>query len=206
MNQKKGKDETNGYRNTNGKVFYNAGTAGDGIDVVFGDNVKRIPTYAFDVSDSSYHPKIKSVTIGNCVKSIGSSAFDGCTGLTGVTIPDSVTSIGSSAFNGCTGLTSVTIPDSVTSIGDYVFYGCSELGIVKFTGKPPKFSSKTFYGYNKTVLYPYGISEWKSGIRLKYGGYFTWTRYSTGSLTYLQVNSLPIKTVYNQGEEANYSG
>lgn len=32
-----------------------------------------------------------------------------------------VTSIGSSAFEGCTGLTSVTIPDSVTSICDYTF-------------------------------------------------------------------------------------
>ena len=206
MNQKKGKDETNGYRNTNGKVFYNAGTAGDGIDVVFGDNVKRIPEHAFYVTDSSYRPKITSVTIGNSVTSIGSSAFAYCTGLTSVTIPNSVTSIGSSAFNGCTGLTSVTIPDSVTSIDDFVFDECSGLETVKFTGKPPEFSNSTFYGYNKTVLYPYGISEWKSGIRLKYGGYFTWTCYSTGSLTDLQVNSLPKKTVYNQGEKANHSG
>ena len=33
----------------------------------------------------------------------------------------SVTSIGSGAFDGCTGLTSVTIPNSVTSIGTYAF-------------------------------------------------------------------------------------
>ncbi|MBR3951275.1 MAG: leucine-rich repeat protein [Bacteroidaceae bacterium] len=31
-----------------------------------------------------------------------------------VVIPDSVTEIGSSAFEGCTGLTSVVIPNSVT--------------------------------------------------------------------------------------------
>lgn len=40
---------------------------------------------------------------------IGSSAFNGCTGLTSITIPNSVTSIGVNIFNGCTGLTSITI-------------------------------------------------------------------------------------------------
>ena len=39
---------------------------------------------------------------------IGSSAFDGCTGLTSITIPNSVTSIGENIFNDCTGLTSIT--------------------------------------------------------------------------------------------------
>ena len=36
----------------------------------------------------------------------------------------SVTSIGSYAFEDCSGLTSVVIPNSVTSIGRYAFYGC----------------------------------------------------------------------------------
>ena len=108
-------------------VFYNAGTSGDGIDVVFGDNVKNIPAYTFYEYNSSYRPKIKSVTIGNSVTRIGGSAFYKCTGLTSITIPNSVTSIGASAFEYCTGLTSVTIPDSVTSIGSYAFRGCTGL-------------------------------------------------------------------------------
>ena len=61
------------------------------------------------------------------VTSIGSSAFEDCSGLTSVTIPDSVTSIGYHAFYNCSGLTSVTIPDSVTSIGYAAFDGCSGL-------------------------------------------------------------------------------
>ena len=132
------------------QVFYNAGTAGAGIDVVFGDNVKRIPEYAFYIADSSYRPKIKSVTIGNSVTSIGNYAFRDCTslisvtignsvtsignqaffscrGLTSITIPNSVTSIGNSAFGDCTSLTSVTIPNSVTSIGNYAFSYCTSL-------------------------------------------------------------------------------
>ena len=68
-----------------------------------------------------------NLVIPNSVTSIGSSAFDGCSGLTSVTIPDSVTSIGDSAFYGCSGLTSVTIPDSITSIGNLVFGQCSSL-------------------------------------------------------------------------------
>lgn len=103
-------------------VFSNSGTAEDGIDVVFGDNVKSIPAYAFRNVSS-----IKSVTIGNSVTSIGYAAFRGCTGLTSITIPDSVTRIGSSTFENCTGLTSITIPDSVTSIGDSAFRGCTGL-------------------------------------------------------------------------------
>ena len=70
---------------------------------------------------------LTSVTIGNGVTSIGTSAFYGCSGLTSITIPDSVTSIGYSAFYNCTGLTSITIPDSITSIGNNAFYGCSGL-------------------------------------------------------------------------------
>ena len=50
-------------------------------------------------------------------------------GGTSVTMGDSVTSIGSSAFYNGTSLTSITIPDSVTSIGEDAFYNCSLLVI-----------------------------------------------------------------------------
>ena len=63
--------------NSTDNVFYNAGTAGDGIEVTFGESVK-IPAYLFYENDSSYRPNIKSVTIGNAVNSIGYGAFSGC--------------------------------------------------------------------------------------------------------------------------------
>ncbi|MDE6536236.1 MAG: leucine-rich repeat protein, partial [Muribaculaceae bacterium] len=65
--------------------------------------------------------------IPNSVTSIGSSAFQDCSGLTSVTIPNSVTSIGSGAFAYCPGLTSVIIPPSVTAIGNDAFTGCRGL-------------------------------------------------------------------------------
>lgn len=55
------------------------------------------------------------------VTSIGSSAFQKCTGLTTIEIPNSVTYIGEYVFSECTGLTSVVIPNSVTSIQNGAF-------------------------------------------------------------------------------------
>ena len=52
-------------------VFYNAGTAGSGIDVVCGDTVKNNPAYAFYASSDDYRSNIKSVTIGNNVTRMG---------------------------------------------------------------------------------------------------------------------------------------
>ena len=117
--------------NSDSNVFYNAGKAGAGITVTFGDSVQRIPAYLFYVSYSSSSPKIKSVTIPDSVTSIGESAFSGCTGLMSITIPDSVTSIGKSAFEGSTSLTSVIIGNGVTGIGERAFYGCS--GLISIT-------------------------------------------------------------------------
>ena len=92
---------------------------------------------------------LTSVTIGNSVTSIGDSTFSGCSGLTSVSIPNSVTSIGYLAFLSCSGLTSVTIPTGVTSIGGSAFYGCSSLTSINVA------SGNTHYSSIDGVLYNY---------------------------------------------------
>ena len=68
-----------------------------------------------------------SVSVGDCVRTIGNSAFStgGIPGyvstLTSVTLSNSVKYINKAAFSYCSGLTSVNIPSGVTTINDYVF-------------------------------------------------------------------------------------
>ena len=110
-------------------IFYNVGKSGDGISVVIGEYVEKIPAYLFcPYSSVSSAPKITSVTFnGLKCSSIGSYAFAYCTYLTTINIPNSVTSIGSYAFNGCTGISDVVIPNHITSIKNSTFAGCTGL-------------------------------------------------------------------------------
>ena len=105
-------------------VFSNAGTNGDGIKVVIGKNVTKIPAVLFDPFFGQDSTKIVSVEFeeGSICESIGNSAFYGCTSLTSVTIPDSVTSIGERAFYKCTSLEEVHISD-IASWCNILFYG-----------------------------------------------------------------------------------
>ena len=107
--------------------------------VTIGNSVTSIGSFAFYgctgltsitvvEGNSKYH------SAGNClIETATNTLILGC--KTSVIPTDgSVTSIGSPAFQNCTGLTSVTIPDSVTSIGSYAFYGCTRLTRITFKG------------------------------------------------------------------------
>ena len=92
--------------------------------ITFADSVTRIGGNMF-AGMSSY---TGSMTFPAHLRSIGSGAFTGCTGLTGITIQNELESIESVAFYGCSGLVStLNLPDTLTTIGEQAFFGCSGL-------------------------------------------------------------------------------
>ena len=107
---------------------------------------------------------LTSITIPNSVTSIGNFAFDGCNSLTSITLPNSVTSIGYWTFSCCSSLTSITIPDGVTSIGDMDFGGCSGLTSITIPNSVTSIGDSAFYGCTglKDVYYTGSKDEWEA--------------------------------------------
>ena len=81
----------------------------------------------YDAPWENYKENITSLVLGFGITSIGESAFQNCSNLTGeLVIPNSVTRIGGYAFHDCSNLTGdLIIPSSVTTIGSHVFENCS---------------------------------------------------------------------------------
>lgn len=89
--------------------------------VTLGSSVTSLGNYTFYECVN-----LIEATISESITAIGSMAFFGCTDFIEITIPNSVTSIGSQSFQS-TKLTEVTIPNSVTTIGSMAFANCNSL-------------------------------------------------------------------------------
>lgn len=87
-----------------------------------------IPDCIESIGDEAFYGcnKLTSVVIGNGVKSIGKDVFYQCGSLNSITIGESLETIGNGAFNS-TNIASITLPNSVKHIGDRAFYLCSNL-------------------------------------------------------------------------------
>lgn len=104
----------------------------------------------------SGYKKLKTITVGSNVTTVGDKAFYNCTALTTVKGFSKVTSIKSKAFYKCTKLTTIGNKNKtvtlakVKTIGDSAFQGCTSM--TSFTAKSKKLASigkKAFYGDKK---------------------------------------------------------
>lgn len=67
---------------------------------------------------------LEEFVVPDSVRTIGDSAFFGCTTLTRVVLPEGLERIGDSAFFGCTALTRIVLPEGLERIGVMAFVGC----------------------------------------------------------------------------------
>lgn len=108
-------------------------------NVLNGTNVNTVNVSAKTIKtldeSSLSSQNLTTVIFGNSsnIETIGNYAFQS-SGITTLSLPTKVKTIGNSAFSGCSNLSTLTIPNSIESIGNSAFYGCSNLASVKFSG------------------------------------------------------------------------
>lgn len=93
---------------------------------------------------------------------IGTSAFEGCDGLTGdLVIPDTVTEIGAMAFKGCKFTGSLTLSDSLVRIENAAFYENKFPGELKLPDTLEHIGKEAFYnneGFSGDLTIPDGVT------------------------------------------------
>ena len=121
------------YANFKGAMSVKSHDFADGAGtVVYEGNVTTIGEMALT------YTKLTSITIPECVTSIGSAAFQYSDKLATVNFAGTpaVTTICSGAFRGCEALTAFTVPASVKTIEAHAFAYCSELATFTFADTP----------------------------------------------------------------------
>jgi len=137
---------------------------------------KVVITNETDIPENAFKDcaGIQTIIVNDGIKTIGASAFDGCTALSGfeipsgidtvpdytfrncssaavITIPDSVQNIGTAAFDGCAALTAVNIPDGVKEIKDYTFRNCSSLTRIEIPDSTENVRTDILAGCNSLI-------------------------------------------------------
>lgn len=160
-----------------GELYYNYNTATKTASVAADESYKSMESVEIpgsvsiggvdytvtelETSSFLYCYSLKSVKIGEGVKTIGKWSFYNDNSLTSITLPESLTTIVSSAFSGCSALTGLKLPDNVTSIQDYAFAYCTSLTELALPAKMKKLDLYAFNGCTSLaeLSLPEGLEE-----------------------------------------------
>lgn len=137
-----------------------------------------------------------SITIGDCVSSIGERAFINGIYITSVTIPSGVTSISENAFadvGNNTGVTNftITLNEGLITIGEGAFYGCRNYSSLVIPNSVQTIGDGAFYG-NKINTLVIG-----SGVTSINATSFQRTSLSGSTITVLATTPPTIVNKYN---------
>lgn len=83
-----------------------------------------------DVASLTAKTAIEWAVVGNCVETIDTDAFSGCSAMEFCRIPNSVKTIGANAFRGCSAMTECSLPSGIQSIGNSAFTNSISLAFI----------------------------------------------------------------------------
>ena len=98
----------------------------------------------------------------NNIKTIGISAFSGCTSLSDMHFSSQLTSIGKYAFKGCSKLENIELPSSLSTIGEFAFANSGLKTLTVNWTTPPSIQANVFDGINLglcTLYVPAGTKK-----------------------------------------------
>ena len=137
-------------------------------EVTIVDGIKHIGTYALAYSEyltgvvipnsveniesgAFCQTGIKTLTIPNSVKSVGTDAFEECTSLIDLNIGKGVEKIGKRGFKNCSSIVNLKIPGNIVSVGQDAFAGCKAVKdlYIEDSEHPLPFDNLNFFdGYS----------------------------------------------------------
>ena len=112
--------------------------------ISFGDAVAEIGTSAFNGCKELTTIDLKNVT------ELGAGAFIGCSKLDGIVLNNGVAELPNSVFQGCSSLSELVIPQNVTDIGRYAL-AATGITEINFADKVKNVGDFAFSGCNKLV-------------------------------------------------------
>jgi len=174
-------DPNNASFSTDGKAVFNKNKT-TLVVYVSSDTSYAIPEGVTRLEYLSFNSCawLSSVSFPSTLKSIGWSAFSGCSSLQSVLIPEGVTGMESQAFSSCSGLTTLSLPSTLVNVNSSFLDYCHKIDSLSVAAGNSALSTdgKALFNADKSSLitYPSPSTQYEipSGVKtIKYNAFAT---------------------------------